>query len=150
MSLIKGLSFSVLFFSLVGCQTVKFDDMFAGTDKAQPVENTQAQETEAVELPLLEQSPQLLSTLALQTQQSFSLADEKQAQAVLENNFTHQLSQWKIASGELVILPVKTFDRDGQGTFCRHYQAKLITTIKEVSVKSLACRQADGLWIRQE
>ncbi|NQY27226.1 MAG: hypothetical protein HRT92_08610 [Piscirickettsiaceae bacterium] len=151
MSLIKGLFFSTLFLGLIGCQTVKLDDIFGGTDKAEPAEKTATTKVEpqAIELPLIETSHQLLSALAIQTHQSFSLNDENKAQKVLEDNYTKQSTKWQVISGELVVVPVRIFERE-QGVFCRDYQARLITASKEISVNSVACRQQDGLWILQE
>jgi len=141
MSLGKILTCSVLFISLAGCQTVKFGDMFGSSEKAAPAESNNTLQ--------IGQPQQLLSKLSAQAQQAFTQRDEVLAQKALENNFTNQISKWMITDGELMITPLKTFEKD-KGQFCREYQTRLETTTIELSAKSTACRQENGLWIRQE
>lgn len=132
---------SVLFISLAGCQTVKFGELFGSTEEAAPVEKKTILQ--------LEQPQQLLSKLSAQTQQIFTQHDEALAQEALENNYTNQISKWVVTDGELMITPIKTFEKN-KGAFCREYQARIESSTTELSAKSTACRQGNGLWIRQE
>ena len=132
---------SVVLISLTGCQTVKFGELFGGSEEAAPVIKQTTLE--------LEQPQQLLSKLSAQTQQVFTRNDENLAQEALENNFTKQKSKWVITDGELMVTPIKTFEKDN-GEFCREYQVRLESTTTELSTKSIACRQKNGLWIRQK
>ena len=138
MLLNRVLVVGILFSSLIGCQSVKFgrhssEEAIAKKDSAELA---------------AKQTSQLLSGLADKAQLSFSLEDENAVQEILEANFTNQPSKWRGTHGELEVTPTKTFEKE-KGKFCREYQTKLIDTSKEISVNSLACRQQNGLWIRQ-
>jgi len=132
MMLNKLVLVSLLFSILIGCQSVKF--ISNG-----PEENTV--NTGTLDL-------RLLSNLASQTQLSFSFEDEKFVQNTLEVNFTNQPSKRQGLNGELEVIPTKTYKQE-EGAFCREYETKLITISNEISVKSDACRQQDGLWLRE-
>jgi len=122
-------TFGILFLSLIACQNIKPD---APEDTMQKDDNAML----------------LLSGLATETQLSFTDDDEKISQKTLENNFTNQPVTWRGINGTLEFTAIRTFEKE-KGTFCREYQAKLITTVKEIAVKSIACRQETGVWIRQ-
>jgi len=131
----------VLLASLAGCQTVKFDDMFGSTDDAVSAEKESDLQSD--------QSQKLLSGISAQAELSFSKDDEALAQKALESSFTHQGSSWTVTKGELTVTPTNTFEQE-KDQFCREYQAKLTTNTTELSVKSVACRQGSGVWIRQK
>ena len=135
----RALVYSALSLMLIGCQTVKFGDIFGNSEKAVSKEEVQEKQVD---------KHQLLSELSSQTNVFFSFDDEKNAQKALEDNFTKQPLKWAIEGGDLEVTPVKIFEQE-KGSFCREYQAKFISSAKEVSVKSNACRQQNGLWIRQ-
>ncbi|NOQ94741.1 MAG: hypothetical protein GQ547_08940 [Methylophaga sp.] len=135
---------SLFLVSLTACQTVKFGDLF--NDSADSTPAAAPEVTVAKETPM--QPQQLLSGLSAESKQSFSLDDESRAQKALEDSYTNQPSQWQSVDGELVILPIKTFEQE-TGNFCRQYKATLITKVKEIGMTSTACRQQNGLWIRQ-
>jgi len=126
---IRTIIFSVLILSLMGCQAMQANESAKGSS--------------GVKEPV-----QLLAALSAELKLSFTAEDEQSAQKVLENNYTNQPLQWPVSTGVLVIIPVKTFEKE-KGVFCREYQAKFISNSKEVEIKSMACRQENGLWVRQ-
>ncbi|MDC9726151.1 MAG: hypothetical protein PSN44_09610 [Gammaproteobacteria bacterium] len=135
---------SLFIVCLSACQTVKFGDLFSGSpesEKSAPSEAPMVKETAM-------QPQQLLSSLSVESKQTFSIDDESRAQKALEDSYTNQPSQWQNTSSELVILPVKTFEQE-TGKFCREYKGTVITKAKEIGITSTACRQDNGLWVRQ-
>jgi len=92
----------------------------------------------------------LLYDLSIQTGLEFDVEMNNKAQMVLEHNFTNQSSKWhRITSGDLIITPVRIFKSEN-GLFCRDYQTSLISKMREVTVKSVACRDSDGVWFSRE
>jgi len=92
------------------------------------------------------QSGELLAELSTNSGLKFSQSNEDHAQQVLENNFTHQKSEWidELNTAVLSVMPTRTFSENKR--HCREYEATITQAKNEVIINSTACRQNNSIW----
>jgi surface antigen len=73
--------------------------------------------------------------------------DRLKAHHSLENNRTHESSQWHNpnSGNDYTMTPTRTY-QTGNGQYCREYTTDVVVGGRRETAYGTACRQADGSW----
>lgn len=130
----------LLLTSITACQSLKNE----GVKQTDSLSDAEQSVSEA------QDNNSLLNKLSVESGLQFAQSNELQCQKALENNFTHQSSQWidELNKAKLSITPTRTYELTNK-VYCRDYNVALTQGTTQITSSGSACRQQGGVWLAQ-